>query len=82
MAKAPEFHLDFQGQEVRVGDYVVAPNGKTTLGFYVVTKLTPKQLTIQPATSPHSKLFQRHLHANVCVKLDTKLVTAKLMGMV
>lgn len=82
MAKAPEFFLDFLGQEVRPGDYVVGPAGRTNLGFYIVEALTPKQLTLQPAVGKRSTYSKRHLPSKVCVKLDTKLVTAKLMGMV
>lgn len=82
MAKAPEFFLDFLGQEVRPGDYVVGPAGKTVLGFYIVKALTPKQLTLQPAAGKCSAQSKRYLPSKICVKLDTKLVTAKLMGMV
>jgi hypothetical protein len=85
MAKSPEFHLDHIRQEVRVGDYVVAPRGRANLGFYTVVALTAKQLRLKSINytgNPYTRMDERIISPSEVLKLNDETVTARLIGMV
>jgi hypothetical protein len=57
---AEKFALDKLGQEVRVGDLVVAPESKTKLDVCRVLEVTPKMYRVQSITSDDSPCLKSH----------------------
>jgi len=71
--------LDFLGQDVQPGDYVVGATGHG-LAIYKVIRLTPKMVRIVSITAKtHTALKGKLRYANELLKVDNKIVTFHLM---
>lgn len=71
--------LDFLGQEVVPGDYVVGADGHT-LSIYKVTKITPKMVRIVSINAKSVQAKKGKLrYATELLKVDDKIVTFYLM---